>query len=193
MRCISCGFCILLLSRIISSIINPFRGGIHIFRETADELLNELRYRKHSVDQCRQEIHSKIWESIDKFSTQVKAQRDPKLYYFEKIDEACIKSLVALNRQKKIVEDMRRRDKIKSPPNLHDNVKQYENHYDNNIAIKPYGLLRNRDFLQKKKRLLKNEKLDHTLLQQNIEAQIKLVTNRFQGDICITIHRSLSM
>jgi hypothetical protein len=43
---------ILLSFSIVNGVINPFSGGIHVWKEVFNKVSDELQYRKYTTDQC---------------------------------------------------------------------------------------------------------------------------------------------
>jgi hypothetical protein len=179
----------------VSSAMSPFRAGIHFLKETANELSDELRYRKYSLDQYREDISSKVSESIEKFRRDQKdktlmAERDFELYV-EKLDALFRESLIALDRQKTKVEELRRRTVIQRPPNIDDSLEQFKMNYNESIIFGPYEMLRKKwkwNFLserivKKNKPRSESDRMDDSYLERDIEIQIKLLTDRLQGTI----------
>jgi hypothetical protein len=179
----------------VSTAISPFRAGIHFLKETASELSNELRYRKYSLDQYREDISSKVSESIEKFRRDQKdktlmAERDFELYV-EKLDALFRESLIALDLQKRKVEELRRRTVIQRPPNIDDSLEQFKMNYNESIIFGPHEMLRKKwkwNFLsetivKKNKPRSDCDRMDDSYLERDIEIQIKLLTDRLQGTI----------
>jgi hypothetical protein len=58
---------VLILFSIVCGIINPFSGGVYVWKESLDKASEELRYRKFIIDQYKEEICTKIGDFNDIF------------------------------------------------------------------------------------------------------------------------------
>jgi hypothetical protein len=63
------------LFSIVYGIINPFSGGVYVCKDSLDKASEELRYRKFTIDQYKEEICTKIGDFNDIFiRNQIKKQ-----------------------------------------------------------------------------------------------------------------------
>jgi hypothetical protein len=132
------------LSYGVSSI--PFQGsGANFMKNVLSEWSNALKYRKYDLDQYREEISSKVTESIENFRkdqlvAQSVAQKDLDSY-MEKFNQMYARNLATLEKQKIAVDEMRKRMEISRPPNIDDSLEQFRKFYNESIVVGPYEMV----------------------------------------------------
>lgn len=114
-------------------------------KNVLSEWSNALKYRKYDLDQYREEISSKVTESIENFRrdqlvAQSAAQKDLDSY-MEKFNQMYARNLVTLEKQKIAVDEMRRRMEISRPPNIDDSLEQFRKFYNESIVVGPYEMV----------------------------------------------------
>lgn len=166
----------------------PFQGsGASFMKNAFSEWSNALKYRKYDLDQYREEISSKVAESIENFRkdqlvAQSVAQKDLESY-MEKFNQLYARNLVTLEKQKIAVDEMRKRMEISRPPNIDDSLEQFRKFYNESIVVGPYEMVSKQwrwNTIEKK--TFDKKKTQESFFEESLIKQTERLREKLQND-----------
>lgn len=174
------------LTHAVSSIPVPSNGVVFV-KNFFNEWSNVLRYRKYNLDQYREEISSKVTESIESFrkdqlAAQSVAQKDLESY-MDKFNQLYARNLATVEKQKLAVDEMRKRMEMSRPPNIDDSLEQFRRFYNESIIVGPYEMVSKRwkwNTIDKKS--YSTRKPVENLFDESMVKQTERLREKFQSE-----------
>ena len=113
-----------------------------VFNTIYADVTEEARFRRSTIEQYRDEISGRVQATIDRFRNdqlrvQTKAERDLDAYK-QKLNRLYQDNLLALDKQRKAVQDLGKRKAVRRPAKMDDSLEQFRKFYDETQLVDPY-------------------------------------------------------